>query len=188
MHTKTLKIVFSLILAASFLAISLPAPVAASPAAQSCSTTYTVKAGDTLSGIAFKFDVSQESIIAANGLKEPYVLQIDQKICIPGTTSTTTTTTTTASKAPTFTVKFDGPYLDITTSNFPTQTSYYVRVGVPGRFWYDTTWYKLGTFTTKKTGPTEKAFRLVKDLRGQILIVCVKNALDDAVLCKYAVP
>jgi LysM repeat protein len=46
--------------------------------------SYTVKAGDTLSGIAAKQHVSLKGLLAANQLKDADVLRIGQKLIIPG--------------------------------------------------------------------------------------------------------
>jgi LysM repeat protein len=54
-----------------------PAPVASV-------TYYQVRAGDTLSGIAWRFGVSQSSIIRANYLADPYLLYVGQRLAIPG--------------------------------------------------------------------------------------------------------
>ena len=54
-----------------------PAPVASV-------TYYKVRAGDTLSGIAWRFGVSQTSIIRANYLADPYLLYVGQRLAIPG--------------------------------------------------------------------------------------------------------
>jgi LysM repeat protein len=54
-----------------------PAPVASV-------TYYIVRAGDTLSGIAWRFGVSQSSIIRANYLSDPYLLYVGQRLAIPG--------------------------------------------------------------------------------------------------------
>jgi LysM repeat protein len=54
-----------------------PAPVASV-------SYYTVRAGDTLSGIAWRFGVSQASIIRANYLSDPYLLYVGQRLAIPG--------------------------------------------------------------------------------------------------------
>jgi len=51
-------------------------------------TTYTVQAGDTLSGIAQQYDISTEALVAANGLVDPDVLQIGQVLIIPEEDST----------------------------------------------------------------------------------------------------
>lgn len=50
------------------------------------STTYTVQDGDSISSIAGSFGVDVRSIIDANGLTEPYVLQPGQQLTIPGAT------------------------------------------------------------------------------------------------------
>lgn len=56
--------------------------VAASPETE---TEHTVAAGETLHGIANRAKVSREAIIAANGLKEPYVVKSGQVLQIPRT-------------------------------------------------------------------------------------------------------
>ncbi|MFQ5578327.1 MAG: LysM peptidoglycan-binding domain-containing protein, partial [Anaerolineae bacterium] len=44
---------------------------------------YTVQPGDTVSGIAVKFDIPAEAIQTANGIIDPRALQIDQVLVIP---------------------------------------------------------------------------------------------------------
>lgn len=56
--------------------------VAASPETE---TEHTVTSGETLHGIANRAKVSREAIIAANGLKEPYVVRTGQLLQIPRT-------------------------------------------------------------------------------------------------------
>lgn len=56
--------------------------VAASPADE---TEHTVKAGETLHGIANRAGVSREAIIAANRLDPPYVVKTGQVLAIPRT-------------------------------------------------------------------------------------------------------
>ena len=64
----------------------------------SSSSTYTVKSGDTLSGIGSKLGVNWKDIANANGIKSPYTIYPGQKLTIPGGSSTT-------SKTKTYTVK-----------------------------------------------------------------------------------
>lgn len=45
--------------------------------------TYIVQAGDTLSGIAFAFGTTVESVAAANGLAPPYTIFAGQQLVIP---------------------------------------------------------------------------------------------------------
>ena len=47
-------------------------------------TTYTVTEGDSVSSIADSFGVDLGTIVNANGLSEPYVLQPGQQLIIPG--------------------------------------------------------------------------------------------------------
>ena len=61
----------------------------AMPAQQS--TTYVVKAGDSLSAIAQRFNVSQTAIMEANGITNPDSLQSGQELLIPGISSSTET-------------------------------------------------------------------------------------------------
>ncbi|MGN6356448.1 MAG: peptidoglycan DD-metalloendopeptidase family protein [Novosphingobium sp.] len=56
--------------------------VAASPETE---TEHTVAPGETLHGIANRAKVSREAIIAANGLREPYVVRTGQVLQIPRT-------------------------------------------------------------------------------------------------------
>ena len=56
-----------------------PAPRPVTPV-----TYYRVRAGDTLSGIAWRFGVSQGAIIRANYLTDPYLIYVGQRLAIPG--------------------------------------------------------------------------------------------------------
>jgi LysM repeat protein len=49
-----------------------------------CETTYKVKRGDTLSGIAHHFHISQQKLAKANGIKNPNHIFAGQRLCIPG--------------------------------------------------------------------------------------------------------
>lgn len=51
---------------------------------QAASAAYTVRAGDTLSGIAARHDVTWQALAAANDLTEDSYLQIGQELSIPG--------------------------------------------------------------------------------------------------------
>jgi murein DD-endopeptidase MepM/ murein hydrolase activator NlpD len=45
---------------------------------------YVVRQGDTLSGIAGRFDVAMADVAAANGIRSPYRLSVGQPLSIPG--------------------------------------------------------------------------------------------------------
>jgi murein DD-endopeptidase MepM/ murein hydrolase activator NlpD len=46
---------------------------------------YVVARGDTLSGVAQRFDVAASDVAAANGIDSPYQLSVGQRLEIPGT-------------------------------------------------------------------------------------------------------
>ena len=63
-----------------------PSPTATAsptPSATPTATTYTVKSGDTLSGIADQFGLTPEAIQRANNITSPSGLQIGQVLTIP---------------------------------------------------------------------------------------------------------
>jgi lysozyme len=61
-------------------------PVATQPPASTgtAGSTYTVQPGDTLYKIMLKFNVTASAVIAANGLTNPNLLFIGQRLIIPG--------------------------------------------------------------------------------------------------------
>lgn len=188
----------SALLVLAFLFSALPqAAIAAPPVAQdvSCAKTHTVVAGDTLSGISAKYDVSVAEIATANNLKEPYTLSVGQELCIPGAngaatpaaTATSTSgsnTTTTSGNDPSMTLSVDeSAMLTIVTKNFPTKSSFYVKVAPSGRGALKYT--KIGYLRTKKEGAVSKLFKLPKDFRKiPTISVCVKNVQTDNQLCQ----
>lgn len=61
---------------------------------QPANSTYTVKSGDTLSGIGSKLGVNWQSIASANGISSPYTIYPGQVLAIPGGSTTSTSTST----------------------------------------------------------------------------------------------
>lgn len=67
---------------------------------------YTVKKGDTLSGIASKYGTTYQKLAQYNNIKNPNLIYVGQKIKIPGSTSTSSNKTeSTAPKTVIYTVK-----------------------------------------------------------------------------------
>jgi LysM repeat protein len=62
-------------------------------------TVYVVQSGDTLNKISLKFNVSQAKIMGANGMTNPNIVYVGQRLMIPGSDWVPTTTTTTPSNA-----------------------------------------------------------------------------------------
>ena len=64
---------------------TVPPPAAtATPAAGNQANTYRIQSGDTLSGIAQRFNVSLDALLAANRLTANTTLRIGQALVIPG--------------------------------------------------------------------------------------------------------
>ena len=53
---------------------------------------HVVQPGESLSAIAFKYEVSVDVLAEANGIEDPNVIQVGQKLVIPGPTSEPTAT------------------------------------------------------------------------------------------------
>ena len=68
------KVIFSLVISLALLTMTLPVYA---------DTTYVVKAGDSLSKIAVQFGVSVQAIAAANGLANPNLIFVGQRLIIP---------------------------------------------------------------------------------------------------------
>lgn len=60
---------------------------AAAPAPAPASGSYTIKAGDTLSGIAARHNVSLSALLKANNLKVTSIIYAGKKLALPGTVS-----------------------------------------------------------------------------------------------------
>ena len=54
------------------------------PIASGCSTTYTIRPGDTLYSIASRFNVAVADLMRQNGIMNPNLIYANQTLCIPG--------------------------------------------------------------------------------------------------------
>ena len=177
-------LVFLLVL--SFMAVSLPQPAKAA----TCAKAYTVKSGDTLSKIAFDYGVTVEAIAAENNLKSPYLIVIGQTLCLPSSassgtstsTSSSTTSTSTSTQKNQITIVEISNRVILDIQNFPKKTVYYVKMNDGGRRNY--VWYRLGTVKTNSSGDAQVNFKTPDKMRNKsTAVVCLKNAISDAVYC-----
>lgn len=63
-------------------------------------TTYTVKSGDTLSGIAEKYNTTVEKLAEKNKIKDIHLIYVDQVLVIDGEAPATSTTSGATAEAP----------------------------------------------------------------------------------------
>ena len=80
-------------------------------------TTYTVKSGDTLSGIAEKYNTTVEKLAEKNKIKDIHLIYVDQVLVIDGeapATSTTTAEAPVAAPAATETTTYEAPAANVT--------------------------------------------------------------------------
>jgi hypothetical protein len=172
----------SLLVALAVALAAFPQPALAATAG-TCDTKYTVQAGDTLTSIAAAYKINVQDLIAANDLKEPYTIYVNQVLCIPGVASTTPGTTT--PKGPTFTATLDGDFARLTISGFPSKTTFLVRAASGDRRLGP--WVKLGRVPTGKTGAAKVSIKLPKGMRDNAAItLCLKNVYTDKLTCTIA--
>jgi LysM repeat protein len=77
--------------------------------------THIIQSGDTISGLAFKYDVPEADIIAANQLQNPNMLQVGMELIIPVGGLPQITPTWTPQPTPTDTpIPFQPPSVDMT--------------------------------------------------------------------------
>ncbi|HEX7973330.1 MAG TPA: LysM peptidoglycan-binding domain-containing protein [Anaerolineales bacterium] len=185
---QSIRLFTSIILVLAVFASVLPQPALAAPAAVGCAKNYTVLSGDTLSKIAFNNNVAVADLAAANNLKDPFVLQVGQVLCIPGTAAATTSTSSTsssssASNKPSVTAATEATRITITINNFPGKTTYYLRIKDSFPRVYD--WRRLGRVRTNKDGSTQATFQMPKEMRIlDSISICLKNVVSDDVICK----
>jgi len=83
-------------------------------------TTYTVKSGDTLSGIAEKYNTTVEKLAEKNKIKDIHLIYVDQVLVIDGESPATSTTSAATAEAPvaapaaTETTTYEAPAASVT--------------------------------------------------------------------------
>ena len=112
MKSTTNKIKTGLVGVAAVLAFLAPSLTFAQE-----TTTYTVKSGDTLSGIAEKYNTTVEKLAEKNKIKDIHLIYVDQVLVIDGeapATSATTAEAPVAAPAATETTTYEAPAASVT--------------------------------------------------------------------------
>lgn len=154
-------------------------------AAVACGKFHTVVAGDTLSSIAFQYGKTYLEIAEANDLKEPYMLSIGMKLCIPGKVTTSTSTSETTSSGTDYAIEISrsGTRMTFTVSGFPAKANYWVNVGPAKQRSID--WTRLGKLRTNKDGKAVYFYRFPDNMHDEpYVFVCMKNMVNDKLICK----
>jgi LysM repeat protein len=190
--TIFIKRIVKLATVSAFLLVAAFAIKPVAPAlAVECAVNHVVTSGETISSIAFDFDIDWQDIATANNLKDPYTIFVGQSLCIPASTTSTTTTGTTStssstSNAPVFEVTRDATRIYVSTTNFRKESSYFTKIRNGGTT--DIQWYKLDDLLlTQSSGSVEASFRLPVGWRlVKIIDICFKNMETDALVCNSA--
>jgi len=174
---------FSLLVVLAFLVSAVPQPALAAANLATCGKTYTVVAGDTLSSIAAKYNTTVQVLADLNDLKEPYVLSVGQKICLPaGATTTSSSSSSSSSKKLDFNVARSGTRLQVDVAGGPKKANYRVTVGTDRRT--KTGWTRIGKIHVSDSKGTGY-FGLPQNLRKETsYIMCLKNMVSNDMLCK----
>ena len=176
--------ILPILLISSLLLAALPQS-AFSAVDETCQATYVVKSGDYLAKIADAYDVTWLAIASANDLKSPYVVFVGQKLCIPAKSSSGSTGGTgssSSSKTPKVSAVLSGNKLDLSASNLPTNSFYFVKVDDAAKV--GLVWYRIGVVSTGKDDAATRSFTLPDDVKNaKSLNVCLKNIVTDAVAC-----
>lgn len=92
-------------------------------------TTYTVKSGDTLSGIAEKYNTTVEKLAEKNKIKDIHLIYVDQVLVIDGEAPATSTTSAATAEAPvaapaaTDTTTYEAPAASVTVAEVTVATT-----------------------------------------------------------------
>ena len=92
-------------------------------------TTYTVKSGDTLSGIAEKYNTTVEKLAEKNKIKDIHLIYVDQVLVIDGEAPATSTTSAATAEAPvaapaaTETTTYEAPAASVTVAEETVDTT-----------------------------------------------------------------
>jgi len=184
-----LLILLSLALIVSLFLSAWPAGIQTAQAAAEkpkCKITYTVKSGDTLNSIAKKYNVNVKVLVDSNPLGEKKWIYIQQPLCIPVTSKTYQKDVPgwTNNVAGDFTAKRVGKNVVITSTNFPKNNTYFVKIDK--QIIQSQAMKKIGTFQTGEKKTTKLSYLIPNPLRvGSQLYICLKeNAQTRNNICR----
>lgn len=177
----------AVVLVLSFLAVNLPMTAQAAK----CALKYTVQSGDTLYGVAAKYQVKFEELVEVNKLKAPYLLYVGQVLCIPPGAVIPTATpaptpapgTPVAKNVPSVSGFHLGTVAWIALTNFPKERFVYIK-GYAGstRYWLNTN-HQLAIIQVDKKGQFGAYFHMPAELaKERVITICAKDAINDDVL------
>lgn len=176
------KLSTSLLIAALLSGLLLALLPAQAAFARACKARHSVLPGDSLGTLARQYKVKVEDLVSANKLYQPYTIYVYQILCIPANSSGPTSIPSYAnSLAADFTPRLRGNSLEISTRNFPSSATYYVKVGLntPGK-------QRIALLKTG-SGLLQANFSLPDNLvQAKSLSVCLKNVVTDANVCRTA--
>ena len=179
------RLLLALVVFALFLALILGVQTAFASSRRGCSEMHTVKSGESLAKIAQKYRVHWQAIAEANGLKDPYIVFVGDRLCIPERSRDAEYEGGKApvSEAASLSITLVGKDVKITTYNFPKKHAYNVKVDDAGDNYLR--WSKLGILSLPKDGNATKSFELPRKLQTkQKLTVCLKDRVTDALICR----
>ncbi|MFN2127991.1 MAG: LysM peptidoglycan-binding domain-containing protein [Anaerolineales bacterium] len=169
----------------ALLVVSVVAAVFVQPAAAAtCKFKHKVQPGETLSSIADLYGADWREIAEANKLKEPYVLQVDQVLCIPSGSKPADTDSEDSeevSSGPVINVQMGLVSILVEVKGLAKKTVYHLLVGnYPGSY---TT--NIARFKTNSNGYYKDYFKLPNYyyLQAPRAQVCVKNVWTDKTGC-----
>ena len=176
---RTIMIVLSALIVMSFSAAVLVQPAAAA----TCKFRHSVEAGETVSSIAALYEISYLDVVEANNLQEPYVLQIDQKLCIPSGSKPSDTEDAEDGES-------GGPSLEaiigyrsilVEVIGIAKNTNVNLRVGN----YPSNNMVTIGSFKTNDNGHYKGYFTLpdYNYLQSRNVLVCIKSVWTDEVAC-----
>ena len=163
------------------------APISPALAAE-CAVNHVVVSGETISSIAFQYDVDWQEVATANNLTDPYTIFVNQTLCIPASATTSTSSSSSSSSTSSgsstgFDLTRDSTRVYVSTTGFKKKSSYFVKIRNGGTT--DIEWYKLDDILlTQGSGSVEASFRLPVEYRHvKVLVVCFKNMVNDSLIC-----